>query len=65
MKIIIVFLIVALAFYYVGRRMYGSFRNDSQAGCGCGCSGCSVKNGCGEATRQAGQSPGRPEAGRE
>jgi hypothetical protein len=55
MQTIIVFLIVALAFYFVGRRLYGSFREDSQAGCGCGCGGCSVKSGCGKSVQQVGQ----------
>jgi len=65
MQTIIVFLIVALALFFVGRRLYGSFKQDSQTGCGCGCSGCSLKSGCGEAAGQIGQSPGRREAGRE
>lgn len=65
MQTIIVFLIVALALYFVGRRLYGSFKQDSQAGGGCGCNGCSVKNGCKEAVGQAGQSPGKGEAVRE
>lgn len=56
MQTIIVLLIVALALYFVGCRLYRSFKQDSP-GCGCGCGGCAVKNGCDEASRQVNQLP--------
>lgn len=55
MQTIIVFLIVALAFYFVARRLYDSFREDSKAGCGCDC--CSLKSGRRDAARQVCQIP--------
>ena len=41
---LLVVLIVGLAAFWVGRRFFNSFRQESP--CGCGCSGCTVPDDC-------------------
>lgn len=43
---IVVFAIIAVAVFYLGRRFYRSFGGASQTGCGCGCSGCDLQQSC-------------------
>lgn len=48
MDTLIVVLIIGLAAIYIGRRFYKMIRQGPQAGCGCGCSGCAIKNDAGD-----------------
>jgi hypothetical protein len=45
MQTLIVFLIIGAAVCYLARRFYKMFKQGPDA-CGCGCSGCSEKEGC-------------------
>jgi hypothetical protein len=51
MQNLIVILIIIAALFYVGRKMFNSFRPGA-ASCGCGCSGCS-NTGCTSMPRDA------------
>nr|WP_320011799.1 FeoB-associated Cys-rich membrane protein [uncultured Desulfobulbus sp.] len=45
MQQIIVVVIVAMALFFLGRRLYNTFRHGQTPGCGCGCSGCTDRSG--------------------
>ncbi len=46
MDTLIVFAIVTVAVVYLLFRLYRAVGGSSQTSCGCGCSGCDVRNTC-------------------
>ncbi len=46
MQTVLVFVIIALALFFTGRRFYRGLKKGGPTGCGCGCSGCDIKASC-------------------
>lgn len=46
MQHFIVLAALAVAVFYIGRRLWFTLRNKKNLSCGCGCSGCSSSDSC-------------------